>query len=141
VDKLGKHPDIEERRTISKDDIRDLFNNEYQNYIMDEVYMFLSDLSPINQLILMLMVESSSENRPFPIDAIKGLLMDNDIDISINEIHRNLRELVVRFILSDDGKNYRFALAKFSDILKEKTDMEFKNKIKKEIKSNVRKSL
>jgi hypothetical protein len=141
VDKVGKHPDIEERRTIFKNDIENLFDNEYQNYIMDEVYMFFSDLSPINRLILMLLVEPSSDNRTFSINEVKGFLMDHGIDIPTNDVHRNLRELVVRFILVDDGKNYRFALAKFPDILKEKIDMEFKNKTIKEIKSNAKKSL
>lgn len=141
VKKLGKHNDIEQRRTIFKNDIEDLFDNEYQNYIMDDVYMFFSDLSPINRLILMLLVEPSSENRFFSIDEVKGILMDHGIDIPTNDIHRNLRELVVRFILVDEGKNYRFSLDKFSGILKEKIDMDFKNETIKEIKSNVRKSL
>lgn len=140
VKKVEKHPDIEDRRTIFKNDIDNLFN-DYQDYIMDKVYMFFSDLSPINQLILMLIVEPSSKNRPFSIDEVKGFLMDHDIDIPISDIHRNLRELVVRFILVDDENNYRFALDKFPGILKEKTDTDFKNKTIKEIKSNVRKSL
>jgi hypothetical protein len=143
VKKVEKHTDIEERRTIFKNDIEDVFNKEYQNYIMDKVYMFFSDLSPVNRLILIMLVESSSENRNFYINEIKGLFLDHQIDtdtISPNAIQRNLRDLVVRFILVDEGNNYRFALDKFPDILKEKIDIFSKDETIKEITSNVLKS-
>ena len=139
VEKVEKHTDIKDRRTVYENDIKDLFDNEYQNHIMDEVYMFFSDLSPINRLIIMVLVETSSKNRLFSIDEVKRFLKDHDIDLSTNEVHEKLSELVVRFILVNDGKNYRFALDKFPGILKEKIDSDFKNETIKEIKANVKK--
>ena len=141
VDKVEKHPGIEDRRTLFKNDIEDLFNNEYQDYIMDEVYMFFSDLSPINRLIIMAMVETYSKNRLFSIDEVRRFLKDHGIDLSTNEVHRNLSELVVRFFLMNKEKSYWFALPDFPGILTKRVDNDFKNETIKEIKSNVRKSL
>lgn len=141
VKKVEKHSDIEDRRAIFKNDIEDLFNNVYQNYIMDEVYMFFSDLSPINRLIIMILVETPSKNRLFSIDEVKGFLTDHGIDLSTNEVQSNLSELVVRFFLMNKGKDYWFALPAFPDILNKRVDKAFTDKTIKEIKSNGRKSL
>jgi hypothetical protein len=139
--KVENHPDIEERRTIFKNDIVDLFDNEYQKYIMDELYMFFSDLSPINRLILIMIADGSSKKNFFKLEEIKGFFMDHGIDLSINEVHQNLRELVVRFILIEQDGDYRFALPNFTDILGKSVDIYSKKRIIKEIKYNVRKSL
>jgi hypothetical protein len=135
VKKVEKHSRIEDRRTIFEEDVHDLFGEEYKEYIMDEVYMVFSDLSDINLLILMLLTEDSQkEKRYFTTFEIKDLLANCDIDLSIRDVHWNLRELVVRFILIDEGdENYRFALPVFPGILRRTVDKDFKIKTIKEI--------
>jgi hypothetical protein len=136
IEKIEKHPGIEDRRIIFKVDIEDVFDSEYQEYIIDDIYMFFSDLSDINRLIIMLLVENSLKKRYFTIAEIKGLLTDCGIVISINDLNRNLSELVMRFILLEEKGNYRFTLPIFPVILKKRVDNDFKQKTIKEIKTN-----
>jgi len=142
IEKVEKHPKIEDRRAIFRTDIEEVFDKEYKKYILDDIYMFFSDLSNINRLILILLVESSLNIKKsyFSLSEIKGLLMDCYIDISLQDVYRNLIELVVRFILIDEKENYRFALPIFPIILKKRVDNDLKKRtiteIKKELKSN-----
>jgi hypothetical protein len=135
VKKVEKHSRIEDRRTIFEEDVHEVFDEEYKEYIMDEVYMFFSDLSDINRLILILLTEDSQkEKRYFSTFEIKDLLAGCRIKLSQNEVHLNLRELVVRFILVDEGdENYHFALPVFPGILRRKVDDYFKRKTITEI--------
>jgi hypothetical protein len=130
VKKVEKHSRIEDRRTIFKEDVHEVFGKEYKEYLMDEVYMFSSDLSDINQLILILLAnDPRKDKRYFSTFEIRDLLADTDVYLSKNEIHLNLRELVVRFILVDEGDgNYRFALSVFPGILQHQVDPDFKRK-------------
>ena len=84
------------------------------------------------------MVEAYPKKRYFSLPEIKGLLINYNIDIAIDDIHGNLRELVVRFILLEEGENYRFALPIFPVILKKRVNNAYKENTIKEIKSNVR---
>jgi histone H3/H4 len=142
VEKIEKHKRTEDRRTILKEDIEELFNSAYEDYIMDEVYMFFSDLSDINKLILVLFVEEQTGGNIFSEDEIRHILIDKRILISRNDLHRNLRNLVIRFILVDiGGENYRFALPVFRDILGKRVDKRFKNNLIKEIRKIAPKSI
>ncbi|NIR06294.1 MAG: AAA family ATPase [Candidatus Aminicenantes bacterium] len=139
VEKVDKHPRIEDRRTIFETDISEVFDTEYQDYIMNDVYMFFSKLSDINRLILILLIEEP-EKKYFSLDEIHTLLSDCGIRMTLNDVHRNLKELVVRFILIEEETKYRFAIPVFPFILRKRTDNYFKdktiNEIKKEIKAN-----
>lgn len=140
VEKIDRHEDIEARRTIFLEDINQLFDFAYEEYIMDEVYMFSSDLSKIDKLILILLAEehSNGNGKIFSVHDIWQKIKDNEILYSKDELHQNLRNLVMRFILLDNGKNrYSFALSIFPGILEKRIDNEFKQEIIEEIKANV----
>jgi hypothetical protein len=139
VEKIDRHEDIKARRTIFFDDINQLLDFAYEEYIMDEVYMFSTDLSPMDMLILILLAEehANGNGKIFPINHIWKKIKDNDILYSKNNLHQNLRNLVMRFILLDKGKDrYSFALSIFPGILEKRVDNEFKQEIIKEIKAN-----
>jgi Cdc6-like AAA superfamily ATPase len=138
IDKIEEHGKVEERRTIFRKDIEKLLDSKYENYIMDEIYMFFSDLPNINRLILVLLVEEYME-QPGPITfslaKIRDKLIQQGLEISINKVHRNLRNLVMRFILADKGnENYCFALPVFPGILEKRIDDDFKNSLIDELK-------
>lgn len=138
IDKIEEHGKVEERRTIFKKDIEKLLNSKYENYIMDEIYMFFSDLPDINRLILVLLVEEYTEKpgqNIFSLANIRDKLIQQGLEISINKVHRNLRNLVMRFILQDKGnENYSFALPVFPGILKKRIDNDFKMSLIDELK-------
>ena len=133
IDKIEEHSKVEDRRTIFKKDIEKLLNSKYENYIMDEIYMFFSDLPDINRLILILLVEEYMEQSgqaSFSLAKIRDKLIQQGLEVSINNVHRNLRNLVMRFILLDKGnENYGFALPVFPGILKKRIDNDFKNSL------------
>jgi hypothetical protein len=140
--KIEKHDKVENRRTIFREDIEELFDTEYEEYIMDEIYMFSMELSDINKLILILLVEDESYGKSFSANEIRDKLLEIGILININDVNRNLKNLVMRFILLDLGKdNYCFALSFFPGILKNRIDDSYKKSIIKEIKRNDSKSL
>jgi hypothetical protein len=138
VEKVDKHPRIEDRRTIFKTDIAEVFDTKYQDYIMNDVYGFFSELSNINRLILILLTEE--EKKYFSLNEIHDSLLDCGISILLNHVPPKLKELVVRFILIEEETKYRFAIPVFPHILRKRIDKYFKEKtideIKKEIKSN-----
>lgn len=138
IDKIEEHSKVEERRTISRKDIEKLLNSKYENYIMDEIYMFFSDLPNINRLILVLLVEEYMEQPGqtfFSLAKIRDKLNQQGLEVSINKVHRNLRNLVMRFILMDRGnENYCFALPVFPGILAKRIDNDFKNSLIDELK-------
>jgi Cdc6-like AAA superfamily ATPase len=140
LETIDRHEDMEARRTIFFNDINQLFDFVYEEYIMDEVYMFSTDLSKMDQLILILLAEehSNGNGKVFSINEICQKIKDNGIHYSKDEIHQHVRNLVMRFILLDNGKNrYSFALSIFPGILKKRIDNEFKQEIIEEIKANV----
>jgi Cdc6-like AAA superfamily ATPase len=138
---VGKKDDLEGRRTISKEDIKQLFESRvFEEYIMNEIYDFYTGLSNINRLILMLLVEpqSKSKKNTFSSNEIKEMLNQQDIRMSAQDIHRHLKDLVMFFILKDKGRdNYSFALPVFPGILKKRVDHNFKNRIIHEIKKGI----
>jgi Cdc6-like AAA superfamily ATPase len=138
IDKIEEHSKVEERRTISRKDIEKLLDSKYENYIMDEIYMFFSDLSNLNRLILVLLLEEYREQpepATFSLAKIRDKLTQQGLQVSINKVHRNLRNLVMRFLLLDKGnENYCFALPVFPGILEKRIDNDFKNSLIQELK-------
>lgn len=142
VDKIDKHVNVEERRTILIEDIEELFDTKYENYILDEVYMFNTDLSNINKLILILLAEEHPNGKSYSAEEIRNKLSAHGIRVSINDVYRNLKILVMRFILLDEGRdNYKFALSVFPEILRKRIDDDFKDRTIEEIKEDEIKSL
>lgn len=136
IDKIEEH-ETEDSRTIFREDIDELYDSTYEEYVIDDVYMFFSDLNDINKLIIMLLAANYPNKKSFSTDEIKDKLTKNGIEISINDVHANLRNLVMRFILLDEGRDsYCFALPVFPDIIKKRIDVTFKNRLIKEIKKN-----
>ncbi|NIR06297.1 MAG: hypothetical protein GTN82_12820 [Candidatus Aminicenantes bacterium] len=140
IEKIDKHQKVEDRRTIFYEDINQLFDVSYEDYIMDDVYMFSSDLSQIDKLILILLAEDYPEGNEeiFSIKDIKQKLHINDITVvSTEEIRRILKNLVMRFILLDKGEDhYKFALPVFPKILNKRIDDDVKQEIIMEINAN-----
>jgi Cdc6-like AAA superfamily ATPase len=142
IEQIDKHDNVEARRTIFFDDISSVVNTIYEDYIMDEVYMFTSgDLGKTGKLILILMAEeyfkSKGNAKIFSIDDINQLLKTNGIDISKNQLTPVIRDLILRFILVDiERDKYSFALSIFPGILKKRIDEDYKKGIIQEIKSH-----
>ncbi len=136
VEKVEVHEKVEERRTIFRKDIEELFNAEYENFIMEDVYMFNSDLGPLDKLILSLLARDKKRSKmEFPSSEIGLKLGLFGKTISDNEVHQVLQNLVMRFILLDQGQDkYRFALLFFPDILNNWIDDAKMNKLIQEVK-------
>lgn len=137
VEIVEKHENVEERRTISREDIDNLYDTTYEKYIMDEVYMFNSDLDDIDKLILILLAEEESYNKSFSPDETRNKLTRHGIRISMNQVHQQLSNLVMRFILLDKTSDrYSFALPFFPGILRKRIDNDYKNQIIRELQKN-----
>jgi hypothetical protein len=138
VEEVEKHKDVDNRRIIYKEDVNRVLNRKYEEYIMDEVYMFKLDLVPLNQLILILLAKEKPLRNSFNADDIIDILFDVvGIDVSSKTVEINLRNLVMRFILEDTGKdNYRFALPIFPEILNDWTDERKLKRIIREVRKN-----
>jgi hypothetical protein len=124
-----------------RNDIQKLFNSTYEKYIMDEVYMFYSDLTNMNRLILVLLVEEQSkqsEEVTFSLPKIRNKLIEQGVEVPTDKIYRDLRNLVMRFILLEKGSdNYSFALPVFPGILKKRIDNDFKKGLISETKKEI----
>jgi hypothetical protein len=74
----------------------------------------------------------------FSIDQVKQRLAAKGLKLSLNDIHKNMREMVMRFIFLDQGRDrYSFALPLFPDILKKRIGRDFIKNLIKEVKSIV----
>ncbi len=136
IQKIEKHENIEERRTISRKDIEDIVDSDYEKYIVDEIYMFFSDLTNIDRLIVILLAEDFVPDSTFSEGFIKKKLKRSGIKISITKVHEKMCELVMRFILLEEGINrYCFTLPIFPSILKKRIDEDFKIVLIEDIKS------
>lgn len=144
IAKIEKRANAEDRRTIYRSDIQALFNHIYEEYIMDDIYMFYSDLTNLDRLILVLLVKEQSkqaEELTFSLAKIRNKLAEQAIEVSVEKIYRVLRNLVMRFILLDkENDKYGFALPVFPRILEKRIDSDLKKTLleetKKEIKSD-----
>lgn len=138
IENVEKHPGIENRRTIFRSDIDELYNTKYQEYVMEQVYMFKT-LSNLAQLILILLVEDYSPRKSFSASDIYKKLENEDMVISMREFENQLKDLELRFILLKHKKrknNYKFMLEVFPEILRKGIDEFYKSKIMLEIRTN-----
>ena len=139
---IEKHANAEDRRTIYRSDIQSLFNHAYEEYIMDEIYMFYSDLTNLDRLILVLLVEEQSkqtEEVTLSLAKIRNKLIEQTIEVHVDKIYRVLRNLLMRFILLDkENDNYGFALPVFPCILEKRIDNDLKKTLIEETKKEIK---
>jgi hypothetical protein len=113
-----------------------LYEEKYEQYILDEIYMFKTDLNNIDRLILILLGEKAPGRNHFSIEEIKDLLKEKGIKLSMGDLQQNLENLVIRFILEDKGNNnYCFALPIFPGILRKRISDDYANDIIEKIKA------
>jgi hypothetical protein len=139
VEKVEKHKNIQERRTIFLKDIQQVLKTTFEEYLVDEFYMFTSDLSKIDRLILILMADNQANEKEkiFSLHDIRQLLFSHEISLSKDDLHQVLRNLAMRFILTDEGNdNYKFALPVFPGILRRRIDDEYKKDLIEEMKTD-----
>jgi hypothetical protein len=144
IEKIGKHRRVEDKRTIFREDIEDLFNYEYEDYIIDEIYMFHSDLDDVDKLMIIIMSEElgNSGNKTISTGQITKMLKDIRVKISLNAVYQRLKTLVMRFILKDHGKNnFSFALPAFPQMIKKRIDEDFRESLIREVIENDRESV
>ena len=144
IEKIGKHRRVEDQRTIYREDIEDLFSDEYEDYIIDEIYMFQSDLEDVDKLIIIIMSDDpgNSGNKTISTGQIAKMLKDAGVKISLNQVYQALKTLVMRFILKDHGKNnFSFALPAFPQMIKKRIDEDFRESLIREVIENDRESV
>lgn len=133
IEKIDQHTNVDDRRVIFRDDIEELYNTKYEDHIMDQVYMF-SSLSAVSQLILIHLVKTREKGETFSENELKKELIFEAVNITKKELNQNLKSLVMRFILMDEGKEtYKLALSVFPEILLNRIDEDYIISLRKEI--------
>ena len=123
------------RRMILQADIQNLFNSEYENYILNDFYMFYDDLDNLEKFFILILINCDSGENEFSITSINNQLKRKEINLSENKIHRTLQKLKLRFILVEEGQgNYTFAIPHFPEILKKRNDPSLLKSLKQRIK-------
>jgi hypothetical protein len=119
IEKMDENDESNRKRLIRRTDIEDLYNYEFDNYVLDEFYMFYTDLSDLERLMVVLLLESGWVAEDISIKEVNRGLTGYGIILDERRIYKTLQKLVLRFILSDVGKGkYRFALPYFPEMLK-----------------------
>lgn len=140
VEKVEMHKSA--HRVIYREDIEELFDFTYEEHIFSEVYMFFSDLSDLDRLILMVMAGDKSNISVFSLDDIENKLFRHGLKLPIDKVYNSLRNLAMRFILVDAGREqYSFALPEFPGMLKRRVGDDFKNKTIRKIRDNESESI
>jgi len=144
LERVERHEKVEDRRIIFAEDIEDIYNREYQDYILDDVYLFSTEMSALNRLILTRLAQNYPEGNgtKFSITEIKNLLTKYNLNINRKDLHIHLKYLIMRFALLDEGKDiYKFAIPVFPEILRKRIDDYYVDELIEEIKSDEIKSL
>ncbi len=144
IKEVEDHKEVEHKRTIFRQDIENVFGDEYEKYIIDEVYMFFTDLSSLERLILIILSEQDLlfGQKSYTEPEIREWLLECGVSTLLEDIHKILKYFILRFIMVDVEKNeYAFALPIFPVILKDRVDTRYKDALTKEIKENAKKSL
>lgn len=137
LERTERHEKAEERRTILVSDIEAVFNDDFEDFLIREVYMLDSDVEPLGRIIVFLMAESELARKKFTSTKILSILESRGLNLQTTQLDRQLRNLVMRFILKDEGKDhYSFCLNRFPEILKGWSDPIKIERLIKEIKKN-----
>jgi hypothetical protein len=127
VEKVDKHEKLEDRRIIFSKDIQQVLKTNFEEHLMNDFYMFSSDLSKIDRLILIMLAENQANKKEevFSLNDIREQLLSHEISLSKDDLQQVLKNLVIRFILTDEGNdNYKFALSVLPGILRKRTNDE-----------------
>jgi hypothetical protein len=135
IEKLDDNGGTTTKRIITGTDIKDLYNFKYDNYVIDDFYMFYLDLDNLEKLVVILLLDCCPHDVVFSIDLVNRELMSKGIDLSEGIIHRTIQKLILRFILLDKGKGtYTFALPHFPEILASRVSEDLKNSLLKRVR-------
>jgi hypothetical protein len=135
IEKLDEHEDTSRKRIITRSDIKELYNFKYDNYVIDEFYMFYQDLDNLEKLAVLLLMDAYPDEALFSLDLLNRKLMVHGIDLSEDTIHKTIQKLALRFILLDKGKGtYSFALPHFPEILRSRVSEELTSSLIKRVK-------
>jgi len=120
IEKISKDSN---RRTIYKEDIRELFDFEYENYIFNEFYMFYEDLDELEKLIILVLAKDAPNEKEFAMAFINRVLKNRGVDLLEDVIHKASQKLMLRFIFSERKQGrYTFALPHFPDVIRKRDD-------------------
>lgn len=120
IEKISKDSN---RRTISKEDIQELFDFEYENYIFDEFYMFYEDLDDLEKLIVLVLAKDAPGEKEFAMAFINRMLKNRGVDLLEDVIHKASQKLMLRFIFSERKQGrYAFALPHFPGIIRKRDE-------------------
>ncbi len=123
------------KRTIFKNDIQDLYDSEYEKYIINDFYIFYKDLSNLEKLFVLTFSTFRPEEREFSIASVNGILEARGISLMEDQIHKTLQKLKLRFILIEKGQGkYSFALPHFPEILNKRKDVALLESLIKRVK-------
>ena len=141
IEKIESHEQEKYQRVIFKEDIEEIFGSpEYERYIVDDFYLFFTeDISPIEQLIILLLIYHYPSQNSYMTTEISSILKEYDINFQTVRLTKHLDKLSLRYILEKEtGGKYSFALPIFPEILRRRYDL--KNLIKEALE-DARKSL
>jgi Cdc6-like AAA superfamily ATPase len=123
------------KRTIFKTDIEELFNVDYDKYILNDFYMFYDDLDDLEKLIVLLLAKYESKKNDYSFALINQKLKESWIDLLEGQINKTIQKLVLRFILIDKGQGrYAFALPQFPAMIKKRSGTDLLESLIKRVK-------
>lgn len=135
VENLDENAELNKERKVYPGDIRELYNYQYDNYIVNDFYMFYHDLDELEKLMIILLYEAHGDRSGFSLHLVNRLLKECGIDLSETQLHKTLQKLVLRFLLIDMGKGiYRFALPHFPEMLGNRVEPPLKSSLVQRVK-------
>ena len=141
IEEIESHEQEKYQRVIFREDIEAIFNSpDYERYIVDDFYLFFTeDISPVEQLIVLLLIYHYPSKNSYMITEISSILKEYKISFQAVKLTKHLDKLSLRYIFKKEtGGRYSFALTMFPEILRKRYDL--KNLIKEELE-DARKSL
>ena len=140
VERIQEKAEKRGNRKIFKKDIDELYESfDYEKYVINEFYMFFTDVDAIERLIILLLLNKYPESDIFTFTEVNELLKANGFNFMTGELTGYLASLSLRYIFSaESGGRFRFALPIFPKILKDRYNL--RNLIK-EAKEDAKKSI
>jgi len=135
IEHLEEDPDSPGKRIVFRSDILNLFNFEYENYVIDGFYMFYSDMDDLEKLIVLLLIKDYPFKPGISLKMINQLLMNKKISLHERLLFKTLQKLILRFIIWDKGKGiYDFALPHFPSMLRNRVEKELVDSLANRVK-------
>ncbi len=127
IERIESHQQEEYQRVIFREDIESVFeSSEYENYIIDDFYLlFKEDVSPIEKLIVLLLINYYPEQDSFTAIEINKILKEKELSMPSGKLTKYLDNLILRYIFTKErGGKYSFALPIFPELLMRRYDLE-----------------